>query len=71
MKNVLIIIGGIFVGVALIGGAFSLIGAILGITFGIIGATIAGISKIIFTPAILVLIIIILAYKLNKKSSRL
>jgi len=69
MKKLLFLIGGLFIGVALIGGVFSIIGALIGITFTIFGVAISGITKILFSPAILVLIIIVLAYKLNKKSA--
>ena len=69
MKKLLVLLIGLVAGIFVIGGAFTLIGALLGLTFGIIGSAIGAVFKIMFTPGVLVLIIIILAYKLNKKSA--
>ena len=69
MKKIVMLLIGLVAILFIIGGALTLVGAILGLTFGIIGSVVGSIFKLMFTPAILVLIIIILAYKLNKKSA--
>lgn len=68
MKTLFIVILGICLGIIVISGVFTLLGAIFSITFGIIGSVIGWIFKFLFSPAILVVIIIFLAYKLSKKS---
>jgi uncharacterized BrkB/YihY/UPF0761 family membrane protein len=57
----------IFVGVLIISSVFSLIGAVLGITFGAIGAALGFAWQVIFSPAILVVFIIWLVYRFAKK----
>ncbi|MDR3120775.1 MAG: hypothetical protein LBU58_05520 [Clostridiales bacterium] len=68
MKTLFMVLLGLFLGIFLIGGIFGLLGAIIGGVFALIGGVIGLVWKVLFTPAILVLIIVVLAYKLNKKS---
>ena len=69
MKKLIYVIIGLCVGIFLIGGAFTLLGAVFSLTFGLIGGIVRGLFRVLFTPAVLILIIIFLAYKLNKKSA--
>ena len=69
MKKLIMVLGGLCVGIFLIGGAFTLLGTLFALTFGVIGTIIGWLFKVLLTPAVLVLIIIFLAYKLNKKSA--
>ena len=68
MKKLVFAVLGIIIGISLIGGLLTLIGTIIGTTFGLIG-TIVGLLFGKFMPVVLIVIIIILAYKLNKKSA--
>ena len=68
MKKLIMVLAGLCVGIFLLGGAFTLLGAVFTFTFGAIGAVIRWLFKVLLTPAVLVLIIIFMAYKLNKKS---
>ena len=69
MKKLIMVLAGLCIGIFLLGGAITLLGTIFTITFGVIGAVIGWLFKVLLTPAVLVLIIIFLAYKLNKKSA--
>ncbi|MCL2057661.1 MAG: hypothetical protein FWH01_01190 [Oscillospiraceae bacterium] len=69
MKTLIFVLAGLCIGIFLIGGAFTLLGALFAFTFGIVGTFIKWLFNVLLTPAVLVLIIIILAYKLNKKSA--
>ena len=69
MKKLIMVLAGLCIGIFLLGGAFALLGTLFAITFGVIGAVIGWLFKVLLTPAVLVLIIIFLAYKLNKKSA--
>jgi len=69
MHRILLILAGLCVGIFLIGGAFTLLGIFFSITFGLIGTVVKWMFNVLLTPAVLVLIIIFLAYKLNKKSA--
>jgi len=68
MKTLIMVLLGICLGVVVIGGVFSLLGAILGVTFGIIGTVVGWVFKVLFTPAVLIVIIVFLAYKLSKRN---
>jgi len=69
MKKLIMVLAGLCIGIFLLGGALTLIGTLFTVTFGVIGAIIGWLFKVLLTPAVLVLIIIFLAYKLNKKSA--
>lgn len=69
MKKLILVMAGLCAGIFLIGGAFTLLGVIFSVTFGVVGTIVSWLFKILLTPAVLVLIIIFLAYKLNKKSA--
>ena len=69
MKKLIIALIGICAGIFLIGGVFTLLGAIFSFTFGVIGTILSGAFKILFNPVVLVIVIIFLAYKLNKKAA--
>jgi len=69
MKNFIKILFWIFVALFLISGVFKLLGAILNVTFGIIGAIMSFIWNIVFNPIVLILVIIYLIYRFSKKSS--
>ena len=69
MKKLIMVIAGICIGIFLIGGAFTILGVVFSVTFGLIGAIVKWLFRVLLTPAVLVLIIIFLAYKLNKKSA--
>ena len=69
MKKFIFVLLGLSVGFLAIGGILTLLGIVFSLTFGFIGGVITGLFKILSTPVLLVLIIIILAYKLKKKST--
>ena len=69
MKKLILVLAGLCAGIFLIGGAFTLLGVAFSLTFGLVGSIIKWLFKTLLTPAVLVLIIIFLAYKLNKKSA--
>ena len=68
MKTLFKVVLGIFIGLFLVSGVFKLIGLVIGVTFGVVGIAMKAVWGILSSPVILILIIIILAYKLNKKS---
>ena len=68
MKKLILVIFGLCVGIFLIGGALTLLGVLFSFTFGVVGTFLGFIFKRLFTPVVLILIIIFLAYKLKKKS---
>ena len=57
----------VFVVIFLITGVFSLLGSVLRITFGVIGAFFSFIWRVIFTPIILIVFVIWLVNKFVKK----
>lgn len=69
MKKLIMIVAGICVGIFLIGGAFTLLGVVFSLTFGVLGGVIRWLFRVLLTPAVLVLIIVFLAYKLRRKSA--
>jgi len=69
MKNLFIVLLIICIGIFAIGGAFTLLGVVFSFTFGLVGSILSWIFKVLFTPAVLILIIIILAYMLSKKNA--
>ena len=69
MKKIIFAVLGIFVGLAIIGGVLSIVGSVIGFTFWAVGAVIGKVFKLIFTPWVLIAIIIVLAYLLNKKKA--
>ena len=68
MKTMAKVLIGLFIGLFAISGVIALISAVVGMTFGVIGLIFSFVWKILFNPIVLVIIIIVLAYKLNKKS---
>jgi len=58
----------IFIVLFLISGVFKLLGAILNVTFGIIGAIMSFIWSIVFNPVVLILVIIYSIYRFSSKS---
>ena len=69
MKNIIFAILGLIIGISLIGAVLTFLSSLIGITFGLVGSILGFVFSKLFTPAVLVLIIIILAYKLNKKKA--
>jgi len=69
MKKLLFVLLGICAGIFIIGGAFTLLGVIFSLTFGLVGTVFNWLFKVLFTPAVLVLIILFLVYKLSKKKA--
>jgi len=67
MKNVLRLLLIILACIVGISALFSLLGAVLGFTFGIIGSTLGFIWRVIFSPVIVIAIIVFLIIKLRKK----
>jgi len=69
MKNLFMVVLIICIGIFAIGGAFTLLGTLFSLTFGLVGSILSWVFKVLFTPAVLILVIIVLAYKLSKKSA--
>ena len=59
----------IFVALFLISGALRLVGTIFHVELGMIFSLVGRLWGIVFHPVVLIAIIILLAWKLNKKSS--
>ena len=71
MRNFIRVLFWIFVVLFLISGVFKLLGAILNITFGIIGLIMSFIWNIVFNPIVLVLAAIYLIYRfINRNTSK-
>lgn len=68
MRGIIGVFLGIFLVVFVVSGFFTLFGAMLSLTFGLFGAVISILWKIVFNPVILLLVIVLLVYRLNKKS---
>jgi len=68
MKKIIKTLFWIFIVLFLISGVFKLLGAILNVTFGIIGAIMSFIWSIVFNPVVLILVIIYLIYRFSSKS---
>lgn len=69
MKGIISIFLGIFLVVFIVSGFFTLFGAMLSLTFGFFGAIISILWKIVFNPVVLLLVIGLLIYRLNKKTA--
>ena len=69
MKKLILVILGLCAGIFLIGGALTLLGVLFSFTFGVVGTLLGWVFKKLFTPVVLILIIIFLAYKLKQKSA--
>ena len=70
MKTFLKIILIIFIGVVAISALFSLLGAVLGIAFGVVGTLFGFVWRVIFSPAIVIVLIVFVVLKLRKKSGQ-
>jgi len=68
MKKIIKTVFWIFIVLFLISGVFKLLGAILNVTFGIIGAIMSFIWSIVFNPVVLILVIIYSIYRFSSKS---
>jgi len=68
MKKIIKTLFWIFIVLFLISGVFKLLGAILNVTFGIIGAIMSFIWSIVFNPVVLILVIIYSIYRFSSKS---
>lgn len=69
MRSFIKVLLGIFIVLFAISGLFSLLGAALHLTFGILGVILSFIWNIVSNPVVLILIVVYLIYKLNKTSS--
>lgn len=69
MNTLLKILLAIFIVGFICSGFFTLLGALFGMTFGLIGAVISLTWKIVTNPIILILVIIYLVYRQKKVSS--
>jgi len=67
MKNFFRILLIVLVCVIFISALFSLLSAVLGIAFGIIGSTLNFLWRVIFSPVVVIAIIIFVVIKLRKK----
>ena len=67
MKPFVKIILIVFVGILIISSLFSLLGAVLGIAFGVFGTVLGFIWRVIFSPALLILLIIWIVSRVVKK----
>ena len=68
MKYFLLVLSVLCVGVFVAGGVFSLLGFIFSVTFGVVGTVVGWLFRVLLTPAVLILVIVFLAYKLKRKS---
>lgn len=68
MSKFLTALVAIVVALAIISGAFMLIGAVFSLTFGIIGVIMSAIWKIVFSPLGLIIIVIYIIYRVTRKS---
>ena len=69
MRLIFKVLLAVFILILLGSAVFSLLGAVLGITFGIIGTALGFVWRVIFSPAMLVIVIIWIIYKLTRKAA--
>ena len=67
MRPIFKIILIIFISILVISSFFSLLGAVLGIAFGVIGTILSFVWRVIFSPAILIVIVILIVTRIDKK----
>ena len=65
LKAVLVI----FIALFFLSGALRLVGSIFRVTLGLVSSLVGRLWVVLFHPAVLIAIIILLAWKLNKKSN--
>jgi len=68
MKTLFKVTLGIFVALFVISCAFGLIGTLIGLTFGLLGTAMGIVWRVVSNPMVLIVIILLLAYMLNKKT---
>ena len=57
----------IVIGVGCLSALFSFLGAVLGFTFGVIGVVLGFIWRFIFSPVLLILLVLFVVSRVNKK----
>ena len=69
MKPYIKVILIVFFAILVLSSLFSLLGAVLGIAFGVIGTALGFVWRVIFSPLILIVLIIFIVTKVAKKNS--
>jgi len=68
MGKVLTTLAAIVIVLLIVSGLFTLIGAVFSLTFGIISVIMSMVWKILFSPLGLIVIVVYIIYRVNRKS---
>ena len=63
LKLILVVV----IGILCVSALFNFLGAVLGITLGIIGSVLGFIWRVVFSPVLLILMILFIISRVNKK----